>query len=163
MGNPLNGAAAANARNSPTVKGNTGFVPAKGAPAGPVAANSSGALLDEESAGPDVCWHAVPSAEDVYMLAETSLAGLTDAEATRRASVYGPNMMTMGSKRTMWQKIWEQVNNMIMYILIVSATVSGGFEEWEEVRSGVVGGAAACARVRGEWWQLSGVWGKEWG
>ena len=140
--NPLNGNGAAiavhtktsnsppvgSARASPTMRKDGAMK--SSSPPPPKLAGDGGPPSD----GPDseIIWHAIQTAEEVYNFADTSLAGLTDAEATRRASIYGPNMMTMGTKRTMWQKIWEQVNNIIMYILLVSATVSGGFEEWEE-------------------------------
>jgi hypothetical protein len=80
----------------------------------------------------EIPWHTLATAEEVYAAAGTTSSGLPEPEAQRRREIYGPNQMTVRGKRTMWQKIWDQVNSIIMYILLISATVSGAFQEWKE-------------------------------
>lgn len=50
--------------------------------------------------------------------------GLTTAEAQSRLERYGPNMLTEKEKVTLLQKIWAQVSNVLVGILVVVAVVS---------------------------------------
>ena len=80
----------------------------------------------------EIPWHTLATPEDVFRTAGTSAAGLPEPEAAARRAVYGPNRMTARGKRTMLQKVWDQLNSIIMFILIISAIVSGAFEDWKE-------------------------------
>jgi magnesium-transporting ATPase (P-type) len=49
---------------------------------------------------------------------------LTSAEAAQRLEEYGPNKMTEGRKKTLFERIWAQVANVLVLILVVVAVVS---------------------------------------
>jgi len=50
--------------------------------------------------------------------------GLSLSEVTRRAEKYGLNKMTETEKENLWQKIWEQLSNILVCILVVVAFIS---------------------------------------
>ena len=51
-------------------------------------------------------------------------AGLSVDDAASRLAKYGPNKMTEIQKKTIWQRIWHQINNVLVYVLITVAVVS---------------------------------------
>jgi magnesium-transporting ATPase (P-type) len=50
--------------------------------------------------------------------------GLTSEDANLRLAKYGPNKLTEQGKRTIWQRIWKQVANVLVAILVFVAIVS---------------------------------------
>ncbi len=50
--------------------------------------------------------------------------GLTKEEAAARLEKFGPNRMTEKKKVTLLEKIWHQIANVLVFILIVIAVVS---------------------------------------
>lgn len=56
--------------------------------------------------------------------------GLSDAEVAARRTRYGPNAMTPGTQRTLLRKIWDQVNNSLIWLLIASAVIEAIFQSW---------------------------------
>jgi len=50
--------------------------------------------------------------------------GLTADEAAARLTKYGPNQMTEKEQKTIWQRIWHQINNVLVYVLLTVAVVS---------------------------------------
>eukprot|EP00578_Thalassiosira_sp_NH16_P007484 CAMPEP_0181110562 /NCGR_PEP_ID=MMETSP1071-20121207/18785_1 /TAXON_ID=35127 /ORGANISM="Thalassiosira sp., Strain NH16" /LENGTH=109 /DNA_ID=CAMNT_0023194351 /DNA_START=1 /DNA_END=326 /DNA_ORIENTATION=- len=50
--------------------------------------------------------------------------GLSASEAAERLAKYGPNKMTEKDKVTIWQRIWHQINNVLVYVLLTVAVVS---------------------------------------
>jgi Ca2+-transporting ATPase len=50
--------------------------------------------------------------------------GLSTAEAKQRLEQYGYNQLTAKDKKTLLQRIWGQVNNILVLILVVVAIVS---------------------------------------
>ena len=80
-----------------------------------------------EAAAPRVAWHALTKEETIKELrADENLpvAGLTAAQAAKRFEEYGPNKMTEGRKKTLLERIWAQVANVLVFILMVVAVVS---------------------------------------
>lgn len=72
-------------------------------------------------------WHA-SSKEDCFRQLECSndilKAGLTSAEATARLEKYGSNILAEKEKVTLLQRIWKQVANVLVGILVFVAIVS---------------------------------------
>ena len=63
--------------------------------------------------------------EEVAKTMQTDIAqGLSDSDAEKRYAKYGPNMMTEKRKKTIWERIWAQINNVLVFILIIVAVVS---------------------------------------
>jgi len=72
-------------------------------------------------------WHALAVDDTIKHLraAETlATVGLTSAEAAARLAEFGPNRMSTGEKETIWEKIWKQVSNILVCILVAIAVVS---------------------------------------
>ncbi|KAJ3413027.1 hypothetical protein HDV05_008618 [Chytridiales sp. JEL 0842] len=101
------------------------------------------AISDMVAAGGDInttdpntgstAWHALPTPEHAVAKLESSLTqGLTSSEAARRLNVYGRNVLTPAKKTTFWKKLWDQLNNVLVFILIVAAIVTGALREWAE-------------------------------
>ena len=67
----------------------------------------------------EVAWHAFLTIEDVYRELETSAEGLTSAEAEKWLQQYGRNALTPPKKPDFFAKLWAQVNNVLIWILIV--------------------------------------------
>ena len=63
-------------------------------------------------------------AETIGELKTDSQKGLTMAEAGRRRKLYGRNEMREARKKTFFQSFWEQLNDPLIYVLIVAAAVS---------------------------------------
>jgi magnesium-transporting ATPase (P-type) len=78
-------------------------------------------------AGEVVHWRALEKEEALSTLGVSPNArreGLTTAEAKRRLEEYGPNKLTEKEKVTLLQRIWKQVNNVLVGILVFVAVVS---------------------------------------
>mmetsp|Transcript_88985 Transcript_88985/g.237321 ORF Transcript_88985/g.237321 Transcript_88985/m.237321 type:complete len:227 (-) Transcript_88985:1001-1681(-) len=78
-----------------------------------------------------VHWHS-KGVDQVLRELETYVVGLSDAEAAARIEKFGRNEMTPPPKKTFWMKLWNQINNVLIYILLVAAIVSGILQEWAE-------------------------------
>ena len=50
--------------------------------------------------------------------------GLTSDDAALRLEKYGPNKLTEKEKKTIWQRIWNQIANVLVAILVFVAIVS---------------------------------------
>lgn len=75
----------------------------------------------------DVQWHAISKEDACGMLGLPSTIrrnGLTTAQAKTRLEQYGPNKLSEKEKVTLLQRIWKQVNNVLVAILVFVAVVS---------------------------------------
>jgi hypothetical protein len=45
---------------------------------------------------------------------------------------YGPNALTPPKKPGFWAKLWAQLNNVLIFILLAAAVVVAGLQEWIE-------------------------------
>lgn len=87
-----------------------------------------GALDTPDTPGKDVPnWHAMTKAE---VFAELKLpenhrrVGLTSEQAAARLEDYGPNRLSGKKAKTLLEKIWEQVANVLVAILLFVAIIS---------------------------------------
>ena len=72
-------------------------------------------------------WHAKTKEECFAELgcdANLQRSGLSSEEAAKRLEKYGPNKLTEKEKVTIWQRIWHQVANVLVGILVFVAIVS---------------------------------------
>ena len=72
-------------------------------------------------------WHTMNVKETIQTMGLNEghpKTGLTTDEAASRLSKYGPNMLTEKEKKTIWQRIWHQINNVLVYVLLTVAVVS---------------------------------------
>jgi len=81
-------------------------------------------------------WHAKTREECYAELGcgtDLQRVGLTTAEAQKRLETYGYNKLTEKEKVTIWQRIWHQVANVLVGILVFVAIVSAV----QAVRAGI--------------------------
>jgi magnesium-transporting ATPase (P-type) len=72
-------------------------------------------------------WHTMSVEESIKKMGlkeDLAKTGLTADEAAARLTKYGPNQMTEKEKKTIWQRIWHQINNVLVYVLLTVAVVS---------------------------------------
>jgi magnesium-transporting ATPase (P-type) len=89
----------------------------------PTTIEPKGSLAEAE----DHQWHAMSidqSTSTLGLSKDIVTKGLTTAEAKQRLEQYGPNQLTEKERRTLLQKIWDQVANVLVLILVVVAVVS---------------------------------------
>ncbi|GBF92410.1 carbonate dehydratase [Raphidocelis subcapitata] len=88
--------------------------------------------LDEDrEALLEVPWHSLP-ADAILKRLDTSLDGLTAEEAAARLARFGPNALTPPKKAGFFKKLWDQLNNVLIFILLAAAVVTAGLREWIE-------------------------------
>ena len=68
-------------------------------------------------------WH-VLDVDSTMDTLKTSRSGLSSAKAKELLEVYGLNQLTEKKKKTLLERIWGQVNNVLVGILVVVAVVS---------------------------------------
>jgi len=78
------------------------------------------------------------SADEVMARAETRPDGLSQAQAVERVHVYGPNVIPRGKGDTALDLIWRQVNNPLIWVLLVSAGVAMTVDPTGGVKNGLV-------------------------
>ncbi|KIY92699.1 cation transporting ATPase [Monoraphidium neglectum] len=54
------------------------------------------------------------------------------AEAQRRLELYGPNSLTPPKKTTFLERLWGQLNNAVVAVLLAAAIVEGAMQSWAE-------------------------------
>lgn len=72
-------------------------------------------------------WHTMSVDETIKQMglkSDLSKAGLSADEAASRLAKYGPNKMTEKVKTTLLQRIWHQLNNVLVFVLMTVAIVS---------------------------------------
>jgi len=67
------------------------------------------------------------SAQAVIKELETSSEGLTHGEAEVRLELYGPNTLKEGKRVTTLGRIWEQLKNPMIIVLLAAGIISGAF------------------------------------
>jgi P-type Ca2+ transporter type 2C len=81
----------------------------------------------EEAPRIDPPWHCMTKEEVLKKLdlpADIRKKGLTEAQANERLEKYGENKLTEKEKETLLQKIWNQINNVLVGILVFVAIIS---------------------------------------
>ena len=68
-------------------------------------------------------WHAETGAAALERC-QSSAQGLTSSEAARRLEANGPNRLPAGKRRSLAARLFAQVNNLLIYVLLASALVA---------------------------------------
>ncbi|MGD9645868.1 MAG: cation-translocating P-type ATPase [Pirellulales bacterium] len=74
--------------------------------------------------------HCRPLAEVVAALAAKVERGLTAAEVASRLDLYGPNRLAEAPPIPLWRKLLDEFKDLVVWILIVAAIISGLLGEW---------------------------------
>ena len=88
--------------------------------------NEGGKRVNDETL-PSSVWHAMTKEEafsELSLNSDIQKNGLTTNEAHSRLAKYGYNQLSEKKKVTLLEKIWNQVNNVLVAILLVVAIVS---------------------------------------
>src|SRR6516225_12229660 len=93
-----------------------------------IAANSSAPrgrsrAMQDRPAIAENPWHA-EAAEAALERCRSSAQGLTSAEAAERLKADGPNRLPAGKTRSLAARLFAQVNNLLIYVLLASAAVA---------------------------------------
>ena len=72
--------------------------------------------------------HVMSPADVLSGLETDGERGLTSTESVSRLELFGPNKIPEQQTTTAWERLWEQINSMIIYILIVGAAISFAFD-----------------------------------
>lgn len=70
-------------------------------------------------------WYTLDTDEVFTQLATPPDTGLTAEEAARRLDKYGPNLLTESPSPSFLALLWDQLNNFVIWMLIVAAAISG--------------------------------------
>eukprot|EP00775_Hariotina_reticulata_P008890 gene8890-9068_t len=90
----------------------------------------------------DVAWHADGDVNAVLRQLGTDMdTGLSKDEAEKRLHDYGPNALTPPKKAGLFKKLWDQLNNVLIFILVAAAIVTAGLQEW--IETGLIFGVIA--------------------
>eukprot|EP00882_Tetradesmus_deserticola_P017108 GHRQ01018309.1.p1 GENE.GHRQ01018309.1~~GHRQ01018309.1.p1 ORF type:complete len:335 (+),score=141.09 GHRQ01018309.1:240-1244(+) len=88
-------------------------------------------MAEQPPAGKGPVWHSL-AADQVLKELSTSENGLSSQEAAERLKRYGPNALTPAKKPGFFAKLWAQLNNVLIFILLAAAVVVAGLQEWIE-------------------------------
>ena len=72
-------------------------------------------------------WHAMSceeAASTMGLSKDIRKFGLTSAEAKKRLEEYGPNQLSEKERKTLFQRIWAQLANVLVGILVFVAVIS---------------------------------------
>ena len=87
--------------------------------------------MDGQDGNSRVPWHAKTS-EEVLSALNATEEGLSDAEAAKRLSEHGRNVLKEKKAKSIWKMLWEQIRDVMVLILIAAAVISMIFSEWAE-------------------------------
>jgi magnesium-transporting ATPase (P-type) len=101
---------------------------------------------------PELAWHAEPP-EVVLRAWDTPPQGLSEAEAARRLSAFGPNLLPEKGPTPLWQIVLRQFASPLIYILVAAAGVSILIGDVKD--AGFIAAVLAINAVIGAWqeWQ----------
>ncbi|HID97505.1 MAG TPA: HAD family hydrolase [Thermodesulfobacteriaceae bacterium] len=96
---------------------------------------------------PDKAWHTLCAGEVISLLASDMKNGLDHEEAGQRLIRFGPNTLTTGRSKPVWQRLLLQFHQPLIYIMIVAGLITAVFREW--VDSGVIFGVVLINAITG--------------
>ena len=82
--------------------------------------------------GNKVSWHVLDVAETINQLNTSVEGGLSKQEAQKRLTQYGPNQLEEAPATTIWQMLWQQFNDFVIYLLLIAALISAVVGDWVE-------------------------------
>ncbi len=77
-------------------------------------------------------WHALGVQEAFEVLQTDGQVGLTSEEAKQRLGEHGPNELEEKAPPTFWERLWNQLTDFVVMILLVAAVISAALGDWIE-------------------------------
>jgi len=81
----------------------------------------------------EVFWHSFEHSDEVLAKLSSSRDGLTNEEVARRFEQYGKNALTPPKKPSFFVKLWLQMNNVMIWILLSSCIIVAALQQWIEM------------------------------
>jgi Ca2+-transporting ATPase len=81
---------------------------------------------------PKTDWHTKGVKETLTRLDTTPEKGLSNQEAASRLKTHGPNQLDEAPPTTLWQMLWAQLNDFVIYLLLIAALISALLGDWVE-------------------------------
>ncbi|MGC9348517.1 MAG: cation-translocating P-type ATPase, partial [Anaerolineae bacterium] len=81
-------------------------------------------------------WHALSPHDAAQALGTDREEGLTSAEAKQRLEQYGPNELQEKPPPTFWERLWNQLTDFVVIILLVSSVISAFLGDY--IEAGVI-------------------------
>ncbi|MAT73182.1 MAG: hypothetical protein CMJ58_27160 [Planctomycetaceae bacterium] len=75
-------------------------------------------------------WWSLSAADAIERLQTSATDGLSEQEVARRLQQYGRNELAEEPPVPLWKKVFEHFNELVIWILIAAAVVSGVIGEW---------------------------------
>ena len=89
------------------------------------------------SSAPALPWHAQP-ASAIFTTLQSSPDGLSSAEAQRRLTVHGPNLLPRARGDSALDLLWRQINSPLVWVLLASAVVAMVVDPTDGLKNGAV-------------------------
>ena len=119
---------------------------------------SAGPTMSSRPAAPDAsnaaepraafCWHALNPSDALEQMT-SSPSGLSAIEAERRRARFGPNALPEAPERSLLERLGQQFNNMLIWVLLASATITALLGHWTD--TGVILGVVLINAAIGLW------------
>ncbi|EEL52271.1 cation-translocating P-type ATPase [Bacillus cereus] len=77
-------------------------------------------------------WYSKTKEETILSLETNEQHGLTNEIVQSRLKKYGRNELITKQKRTLWQRIFSQINDVLVYVLLIAALISAFVGEWAD-------------------------------
>jgi P-type Ca2+ transporter type 2C len=81
-------------------------------------------------------WHSMKPEEVIEKIQTNKEKGLSDKEVSERLEKYGKNELPKARKQSWFKRLLMQFNNVLIYVLIAAAIITGLMEHW--VDTGVI-------------------------
>ncbi|OKA30260.1 cation-translocating P-type ATPase [Bacillus cereus] len=77
-------------------------------------------------------WYSKTKNQTLIDLKTNEQHGLTEEIVNERLKQYGANELATKQKRSLWQRIFAQINDVLVYVLIIAALISAFVGEWAD-------------------------------
>lgn len=77
-------------------------------------------------------WYSKTKDQILTDLKTNEQSGLTADGVNERLQQFGPNELAAKQKRTLWQRIFAQINDILVYVLLIAALISAFVGEWAD-------------------------------
>lgn len=84
---------------------------------------------------------------DIFAVLDSNTAGLSSSEVEKRQLQYGLNELPPAASRPAWKRFLAQFNNILIYVLLISAAITGLSDHW--IDTGVILGVVVLNAVIG--------------
>ncbi len=81
-------------------------------------------LLKAKEAEQEPVWHSLSAEETIQELNTHRMLGLSTAEVQNRLKLYGFNELQEAPRPTFWNRLWDQINDFLIWLLLAASLIS---------------------------------------